>query len=476
MTELAIEINDKARLVSAPFDSGITAEKSPGGHVTLKAPKILDHTLKQDVSYCIPLWLRDEQIKLAIARIKRRIEGYTGLLPRRESVAVVCYGPSLNDTWEKIRDFKYIISCSGAHRFLVERGIRPTHHVEVDPRAHKVTLIGPPDPATEYLIASTCHPAVFDHLEGMSVTLWHVFDSQEDALRTLPRGEWALTGGCSVGLRALSIARFLGFADLHVFGMDGSEGGSGKHAAEHPSQPKNHSLCDYDGVTYKTTPAMLEAARSTWHELDQMPDVKATFYGEGLVQHMARNYKPNPIAKEKAKLGLRKPPLISPEYADLNRKLHHDNLAYGVGGGKHADTVLKLAAAIGTTSILDYGCGKGYLAKAIPFPIWEYDPAVPGKEESPRPADIVVCTDVLEHIEQDRLAFVLDDLRRVTRKVGYFTIHTGPAVKTLADGRNAHLIQKDKRWWAKHLGKFFKVGDIKQVGPELYVVVGIKIK
>jgi hypothetical protein len=57
-------------------------------------------------------------------------------------------------------------------------------------------------------------------------------------------------------------------------------------------------------VTYKTTPAMLEAARSTWHELDQMPGVKATFYGEGLVQHMARNYKPNPIAKEKSAPGL----------------------------------------------------------------------------------------------------------------------------------------------------------------------------
>jgi uncharacterized Rossmann fold enzyme len=188
--------------------------------------KTLDAAEKQAVSYCIPLWLRDEQIKLAIARVAGRIQAYEGI-PRTESIAVVCYGPSLNDTWEKIKDFKHVITCSGAHRFLVERGIVPTYHIEVDPRAHKVELIGPPDPAVEYLIASTCHPAVFDHLEGMNVKLWHVFDSQEEALRTLPRGEWALTGGCSVGLRALGIARFLGFVDLHVFGMDGSEGESG---------------------------------------------------------------------------------------------------------------------------------------------------------------------------------------------------------------------------------------------------------
>jgi hypothetical protein len=438
----------------------------------VKPVKQLDAKERQNVEYCIPLWLRDEQIKLAIRRVSGRIQGHEGV-PRTEPIAVVCYGPSLVDTWEQVRNFRYVISCSGSHRFLVDRGIIPTWHVEVDPRPHKVELIGPPRSETEYLIASTCSPAVFDHLEGMKVTLWHVFDSQEDALRTLPRGEWALTGGCSVGLRSLGIAYFFGFRELHVFGMDGSESGAyGKHAAEHPMQPKGHSVCEYGGLNYMTTPAMLEAARSTWHELDQMPGVKATFYGDGLVQHMARDYKPNPIAQGKAMPGLRKPELISAEYADLNRRLHKDNLAYGVGGGKHADIVLRLAKKIGTTSILDYGCGKGYLAKAIPFPIWEYDPAVPGKDESPRPADLVVCTDVLEHIEPDKLFLVLDDLRRVTKRIGYFTIHTGPAMKVLADGRNAHLLQHDAKWWKKRLKKFFPAVSIQQKGVELHVVVG----
>ncbi len=36
---------------------------------------------------------------------------------------------------------------------------------------------------------------------------------------------------------------------------------------------------DYEGKTYFTTPGFLEAARQTWHELDQMPDVNPTFYG-----------------------------------------------------------------------------------------------------------------------------------------------------------------------------------------------------
>lgn len=438
-------------------------------------PKILDITAKQSVTYCIPMWLRDEQIKASIARLPDRVTPHHE--KRSEPIALVCYGPSLNDTWEQIRAFPYVMSCSGAHKFLVERGIIPTWHVEVDPRAHKTELIGPPHPDVEYLIASTCHAAVFDHLDGFRVKLWHVFDGAADALRTLPQNEWALTGGASVGLRTMTIARFMGFTDQHIFGMDGSAGASGKHAAAHPAQPKNHSLVEYpegSGRMWQTTESMMEVARGTWHELNQMPDVKATFYGEGLVQEMSKHYVPNPVGKGKTLIGIVKPELISSEYKQLNASLHAANLAYGVGGGKHADVVKKLAK--GGKSVLDYGCGKSYLSKALDFPIWEYDPAVPGKCESPRPADVVICTDVLEHIEPDHLQAVLVDLKRVTRSIGYFVIHTGPASKTLPDGRNTHLIQQGESWWRKNLAAHFTVGKIMQTGPQLHVIVSVKVK
>lgn len=427
---------------------------------------------KHKVQYCIPLWLRDEQIKLSIARIPGRIVAHHDIRP--EPIAIVCFGPSLNDTWEKIKDFKYVMSCSGSHKFLVERGIIPTWHLEVDPRPHKVKLIGPPQEQTEYVIASTCHPEVFDHLEGFKVKLWHVFDNDKDAQRTLPPNEWAITGGCSVGLRCLTMARFFGFTDLHIFGMDGSEGSTGKHAAEHPNQAPDHYKVDYDGKTYKTTTGFLEAAKQTFYELDQLPDVQSTFYGDGLVQAMAKNYKPDPSRNKTAHIGFIKPELISDEYRMLNAKLHKDNLAYGVGGGKHARTVLDIADSVKSKSILDYGCGKGYLAKSIPFPIWEYDPAIPGKDESPRPADVVVCTDVLEHIEPEKLTYVLSDLRRCVKQVGYFVISTRAAMKTLADGRNTHLIIQNKDWWNEKLEKYFKVGKIFENKSELHVIVAPK--
>ena len=118
-----------------------------------KPVKVLDINEKQTVNYCIPTWLRDEQIKINNANVKGRLEPRYDL--KSDPVACVNFGPSLNDTWEKIRDFKYIITCSGAYKFLIDRGIVPTYHLDVDPRPHKIKLIGTPNPRTEFLIAST---------------------------------------------------------------------------------------------------------------------------------------------------------------------------------------------------------------------------------------------------------------------------------------------------------------------------------
>jgi uncharacterized Rossmann fold enzyme len=424
----------------------------------------LDEELK--CSYCIPNWLRDEQIKQAIERNLPRLLPVAG--ERREPVAVVGFGPSLKDTWKTLKGFKYIITCSGSHKFLIEKGIIPTWHVEVDPRLHKVELLGEPHKDVEYLVASTCHAKYFDHLQGFNVKLWHVFDPNDDAIRMLPAGDWAVTGGCDVGLRAITLAAFLGFRKLHIFGIDGSVADGERHAAEHPNGKQKYSELEYEGKTYLTTAPMLLAAKQAFHELDQLQKVDAIFYGDGLVQAMARKYERKAGSGD---IAYSKPELISPDYVALNAQLHRENLAFGVGGTKHADTVTKLMESSKSESVLDYGCGKGYLAKALPFPIWEYDPAIPGKQESPRPADLVICTDVLEHIEPDKIDFVLDDLKRCVKKLGYFTIHTGPAAKTLPDGRNTHLLQHDEKWWSEKLTKFFTVGKIFQKGPELYVLV-----
>lgn len=414
---------------------------------------------KHETKYCIPLWLRDEQIKHSLGVVKNRVQ--PAKRDRADSVAVVCYGPSLKDTWQEIRKFKNIFTCSGAHKFLLSKGIKPKGrswwHVDVDPRKHKVELLGKPQKGVHYFASSTCHPDYFKALEGFDVSLWHVFDTSEQAASVLPRGEWCFTGGSNVGMRAMVLARFQGFVNIEVFGMDGCFDGHTRHAGEHPNPGVAEFKTDLNGKTFITTPSMLECAKQIRHEVDMLPDANIKFHGSGLVQEIMKDYA-RPSHKKPVVIAVESPELISAEYKQMNEELHRQRLDYGTSGHKYSDIVFKLCQSMHDTTVLDYGCGKGYLAKQLPFPIWEYDPAIPTKAELPRPANIVVCTDVLEHVEPEKLMYVLADLRRVTKKVGFFVVHLGPSKKNLPDGRNSHLIQKPEKWWVKSIGQFFSIG------------------
>lgn len=145
--------------------------------------------------------------------------------------------------------------------------------------------------------------------------------------------------------------------------------------------------------------------------------------------------------------------LISPAYLQTQVELHAAPRGYGGKGDKWASAVNALAWVHGCVTVLDYGCGRGTLKERVALSyhgeriVREYDPAIPGKDALPEPADLVVSTDVLEHIEPERLDTVLAHLQSLTKKVLFVVIATRPSGKTLSDGRNAHLILETGEWW-----------------------------
>lgn len=155
--------------------------------------------------------------------------------------------------------------------------------------------------------------------------------------------------------------------------------------------------------------------------------------------------------------------LISPDYLALNRKLHEDDPCYGARAHRYSDFITSRIKANGFKSVLDYGCGKGTLWMTLTrearasFKFTSYDPAIPAYSTRPEPADLVLCLDVLEHIEPDCLDDVLADLRSLTLKEAFFVISVRSALKTLSDGRNAHLIIESPDWWSVKLGKFYTI-------------------
>lgn len=145
---------------------------------------------------------------------------------------------------------------------------------------------------------------------------------------------------------------------------------------------------------------------------------------------------------------------------------------WGGDGAKHAETVDAFAREIGAASVLDYGCGLGDLGKALEGRrrVMGYDPGIPEKAILPKPADLVVCADVLEHVEPDRLPNVIDHINRLAAKAAYLVIATRPANAILPDGRNAHLIVEDADWWlAKVASAWPNVRTEAKPGKELRV-------
>lgn len=168
--------------------------------------------------------------------------------------------------------------------------------------------------------------------------------------------------------------------------------------------------------------------------------------------------------------------LISEDYRRLQEDLHEDGI-YGIASMKFAPLVADYIRRNKIKEVLDYGAGKGRLGEELDWLVpWQvkvhrYDPGVAQYAARARPAAFVACIDVLEHVEPELLPNVLDDLKRVTAGSGLFTVHTGPAGKVLADGRNAHLIQQPARWWLPQLMERFELVQFSLMAYGFWTIV-----
>lgn len=168
--------------------------------------------------------------------------------------------------------------------------------------------------------------------------------------------------------------------------------------------------------------------------------------------------------------------IITDSYRALNAELHERRPDYGIGGHRYRDLAMGMLAHFEGTTFLDIGAGKDTLRKSMReeaarlgvagrITLNAYDPAIAELAHMPEPADIVFCTDVAEHVEPECLDAFLDFVASRVRKAWFMTVATRPAVKTLADGRNAHLIQKPWLWWAEQIDKRMPVTSMEILGP-----------
>lgn len=148
---------------------------------------------------------------------------------------------------------------------------------------------------------------------------------------------------------------------------------------------------------------------------------------------------------------------MTDEYRRLLAHMHQTNPGFGTSAVRHwSADVQAFVQTMDSTDVLDYGCGKSDFAPVLGFGIQRYDPAMIGLDTEPDPAWLVLCIDVLEHIEPDCLENVLEDVREKTLFAAFMVISNRKAGHVLPDGRNAHLIVKNRDWWEGKLRVYFE--------------------
>ncbi len=131
---------------------------------------------------------------------------------------------------------------------------------------------------------------------------------------------------------------------------------------------------------------------------------------------------------------------------------------------RHVGRIGELVRATGAGTILDYGSGKGLHYDRLPdeatgsrvktLAAWGaarvtcYDPAYPPFAGEPDGTfDGVISTDVLEHIPEEDVPWVLHELFRRAERFVYGVAACYPARKVLPNGENAHCTVRPPEWW-----------------------------
>lgn len=165
-----------------------------------------------------------------------------------QPLCLVGSGPSLDSTLEDLRDCKArgypIVAMNGSYEWLLAQDIQPTSMVMVDARPFNARFITRRVQPCSYFLASQCSSELFDKVTGWPhVFIWHCLTGDDPDEKTLLDDyylhRWQpVSGGCTVGLRALTLFRLLGFQFFEIFGMDSCYLDSRGHCID---QPENDS-------------------------------------------------------------------------------------------------------------------------------------------------------------------------------------------------------------------------------------------
>lgn len=377
---------------------------------------------------------------------------------------IVGGGPSVADWIDEIKVRKEhgqtIFALNNAAKWLVGHGIVPDYCIVVDARDHNIGFVGY---AETDLLSSQCHPSLFD--KSPNAILWHQEypGNMEEFEASIPASHPEHTligGGTTVGLSGMVVAYALGFRQLHLYGYDSSYRGKEAHAYQQTDPQRVDCVVTVAGKSFRSTLAMAKQAELFPQLSDSLIDLGCTITirGDGLLPWISKmSALPERETTEQEK------------YQRMWDIPSYRNIA---PGEEVADVFLGLIKDMNYARIIDFGSGTGRGALKIKHntaaEVLMLDFADNCLDENVRLSldesfkfsicdltknveqngDIGYCTDVLEHIEPDKVIQVIKNILTSCPQA-FFQISTVPDRMGKLIGKDLHLTVRPSDWWIK---------------------------
>lgn len=227
--------------------------------------------------------------------------------------SIVGSAPSIRETHKELKGD--VIAINSAISYLLDQGIVPKFGVLWD-GTQVVEKFARPHPSITYLVASRCHPDVFERLKDCNVVVWHAGGDhnivevmqREDVQRKMGIPQPLVLGGSAGVTRTMYLATALGYTDLHLYGADSSyseEGDTHVRGSVVPEKDILISLGDNSAgapaLWFRTTPEWCQQVneyRSIYALFTLGGRIKLAVHGGGLLGEMHKR-----IVAQKEALG-----------------------------------------------------------------------------------------------------------------------------------------------------------------------------
>lgn len=217
--------------------------------------------------------------------------------------AVVCgTAPSLmkpsnlREIRELVRRKWVVIAVKDAVRLLHSKGIPVDYSVAIDPDARQIEKTHL-DPRVTYCLASSCSPAMFDHVinGGCRAEVYHSACGAPDEMelyRNLHGHDDVMCGGFTVINRAASLALYMGVPRIAIAGAEfGWREGSEYYAAGCVGRPSNENsvlFCDDGKIDGRPWFTRLDLMGSAVDIARRVKTGKVKIIGDSLAASLSR--------------------------------------------------------------------------------------------------------------------------------------------------------------------------------------------